>query len=100
MGKASVTHQVIIKPAIANTLFAPSSTANGLIKYINKETAIPEKMEMNLSCCFDKPAGLSVQDNSKGQKSQIGHMSQMESYEIFCASPGLCDQHDLYDLFD
>ena len=54
IGKDSVTHQVIINPAMANTLAAAGDTEKGLTKYSNSETAIPASSDMNVSCCLDK----------------------------------------------
>jgi hypothetical protein len=58
IGKASVTHQVIINPAMANTLAAAGGTANGLTKYSSSEIAIPASSEIYLSCCLDKQRNL------------------------------------------
>lgn len=58
IGRASVTHQVIINPAIAKTILAFSSTEKGLAKNMSRETAIPEKSEMCFNCCFDKQPDL------------------------------------------
>lgn len=58
IGRASVIHQVIINPAIANTRLAFSSTEKGLTKNKTREIAIPEKSAMDFNCCFDKQPDL------------------------------------------
>ena len=71
MGNASVTHQVIISPAIANTFTAPGATLNGLMKYKTKATNTPASRETILSFCFEIAANvlvLSFQDTKKSLK--------------------------------
>ena len=53
MGNASVTHHVIISPAIANTFAAFCSTWKGLIKYKIKATITPATKEISLRFCFE-----------------------------------------------
>lgn len=50
IGKASVTHQVIINPAIARALHALGLTAKGFTKNKKRETAIPDKIASSFSC--------------------------------------------------
>lgn len=47
MGKASVTHQVIIKAAIANALFAFASTEKGLRKKTQREIKMAAAREIH-----------------------------------------------------
>lgn len=55
IGIASVTHQVIIKPAIASTFAAVSSTLKGLTTYKKREITMPASSEMNLICNLFNP---------------------------------------------
>ena len=61
IGSASVTHQVIIKPATARTRAACSGTWKGLTKYRNREIASPANKEMNLRW-LDKHLKFGIQD--------------------------------------
>lgn len=53
MGKASVTHQVIISAPTASTLQASGPTWKGFIKYINRAMIMPLSNEKNLNFCLD-----------------------------------------------
>ena len=54
MGKASVSHQVIISAAMANTIAALGDAANGFTKNSKSEITIPASSEINFNCCFFK----------------------------------------------
>lgn len=71
MGRASVTHQVIINPATANTFKAPGSTLKGLTNQSRKATATPASNEMILIFGWeivDKLKTLYFQDTMFGAK--------------------------------
>src|SRR5687767_9887436 len=52
IGKASVTHQVIINAPTASTLQASGPTWKGFIKYINRAMVSPPSNEKNLNFCL------------------------------------------------
>jgi len=53
IGNASVTHQVIIKPAIAKALQAFGSTPKGFTKNNKSETTTPDKIARGFNCGGD-----------------------------------------------